>query len=171
MENRRLYQYMGTTLRTLRKKTGVTQKELAEKLGVTHTTVSAWEKGTNPIDVATLDEICRQFEVSPQLFFMEKNAENRAVDKFMFFVNQPTDISGQQVDFWAKVYERIICDEWDSFQEEMIISFIDMISSKKRRFDHLAEAPFKAWSKTYEEAYQQGMKDKDLEWKSKSKTI
>lgn len=43
---------------------GLTQRELALKIGVKHNTVSAWENGTNSIDVAVLMQICDLLEIS-----------------------------------------------------------------------------------------------------------
>lgn len=132
LENPLLHKHMGTTLRILRKNKGITQKELAEIFGVKHTTVSAWEKGSNPIDVATLDELCRQFKVSPQHFFIEQDWTNDTFDRFMLYINQENNIDCGQVDFLHSIYQKVLCTEWNHFQEEIILSFIDMISAKKQ---------------------------------------
>lgn len=47
-----------------RKKSGLTQKQLAEQLGVKNTAVSNWESGTNSIDIETLVNVCKIFDVS-----------------------------------------------------------------------------------------------------------
>ena len=41
-----------------RKKKGITQRQLAESIGVKHNSISAWEKGTNAIDIEVLYRIC-----------------------------------------------------------------------------------------------------------------
>jgi len=41
-----------------RKKKGITQRQLAESIGVKHNSISAWENGTNAIDVEILYRIC-----------------------------------------------------------------------------------------------------------------
>lgn len=45
---------------------GLTQEEAAEKLGVVHTTVGRWERGTMAITSASLVDLCRLYEVTPQ---------------------------------------------------------------------------------------------------------
>jgi len=47
-----------------RKRSGITQKSLAEALGVKHNSVSAWENGTNSIDIDTLHKVCAVLDVS-----------------------------------------------------------------------------------------------------------
>lgn len=41
-----------------RKRAGLTQKQLADQLGVKHNAISAWENGTNSIDIETLVHAC-----------------------------------------------------------------------------------------------------------------
>ena len=41
-----------------RKLKGITQRQLAEQIGVKHNSISAWEKGTNAIDIEVLYQIC-----------------------------------------------------------------------------------------------------------------
>lgn len=64
-----VYTFMGSVVTQLRKQNKMTQKALAKKLGVCHATVSAWETGTNPIDVVTLHQLCSIFNVEPVVFF------------------------------------------------------------------------------------------------------
>ena len=47
-----------------RKQNHLTQKELAARLGVKHNAISAWENGTNSIDVEMLFKICNILQVT-----------------------------------------------------------------------------------------------------------
>ena len=43
---------------------GITQRQLAESIGVKHNSISAWEKGTNAIDIEVLYRICRILDIT-----------------------------------------------------------------------------------------------------------
>ncbi len=65
-------------LRFYRKKSNLTQKALAEKLNLKSSSVSNWETGINSVDIDTLHNICKIFEVSiNDMFgsFANKNSE------------------------------------------------------------------------------------------------
>lgn len=47
-----------------RKQKGITQRQLAESIGVKHNSISAWEKGTNAIDIEVLYRLCCELGVS-----------------------------------------------------------------------------------------------------------
>ena len=52
-----------------RRKKGITQRELAQRelaqrIGVKHNSISAWEKGTNAIDIEVLYRICTVLDIS-----------------------------------------------------------------------------------------------------------
>lgn len=47
-----------------RKLKGITQRQLAESIGVKHNSISAWEKGTNAIDIEVLYRICRVLDIT-----------------------------------------------------------------------------------------------------------
>lgn len=55
---------IGMTIKTLRKKRGLTQEQLAEYLGVTSRAVSQWERGRTAPDIAQLPILANIFEVS-----------------------------------------------------------------------------------------------------------
>ena len=54
----------GTTIKTLRENSGMTQLQLAEKLGVSDKTVSKWETGKGYPDITLLEPIAEAFQVS-----------------------------------------------------------------------------------------------------------
>lgn len=45
---------MGARLQIIREALGLTQEDMAEKMGVVMTTLSAWERGRNQIDIVKL---------------------------------------------------------------------------------------------------------------------
>ena len=47
-----------------RKLKGITQRQLAESIGVKHNSISAWEKGTNAIDIEVLYRICCVLDIT-----------------------------------------------------------------------------------------------------------
>ena len=55
---------VGNFIRELRKKNNLTQKLFGEKYGVTYQAVSKWERGINIPDIALLQQISKDFDVS-----------------------------------------------------------------------------------------------------------
>lgn len=51
-------------LRKIRKEKKLNQRELAEKIGVQESTISAWEKNKNSIDIEMIYKICGVLEIS-----------------------------------------------------------------------------------------------------------
>lgn len=62
---------MGTKIKDLREKSGMTQTELANKLGVSKSVISAYEKGIRNPSYKILPLIAKTFNVS-QVYFFEK---------------------------------------------------------------------------------------------------
>ena len=61
-------QRIGQFIQDQRKAHAMTQQELADKLGVTNKAVSKWEKGHSMPDVALLEPLCKELEISiPEL--------------------------------------------------------------------------------------------------------
>jgi transcriptional regulator with XRE-family HTH domain len=59
---------MGKKIAEARRSIGLTQKELAERVGVTAQAVSKWERGSSCPDIAILDEIADNLNISlPEL--------------------------------------------------------------------------------------------------------
>ena len=56
--------YTGNMIAARRKKLGFTQKELAERLHVTDKAVSKWERGINFPDIALLEKVAAELQVS-----------------------------------------------------------------------------------------------------------
>ena len=58
----------GKKIAEARRSIGLTQKELAERVGVTAQAVSKWERGSSCPDIAILDEIADNLNISlPEL--------------------------------------------------------------------------------------------------------
>lgn len=55
---------VGTLIKELRKKSGLTQEKFALKYGVTYQAVSKWENGKNIPDIALLKEICNDYGIN-----------------------------------------------------------------------------------------------------------
>lgn len=55
---------IGRNLKRIRKEKKLTQVELAHMIGFKDNAISAWENGTNSIDVAVLMLICEKLDVS-----------------------------------------------------------------------------------------------------------
>ena len=55
---------MGTRIKELRKKSGMTQTDLAKKLGVTKGTISTWETGSRTPSFDALDQMSEMFEAT-----------------------------------------------------------------------------------------------------------
>lgn len=78
-----------------RKKNGLTQKELADKLGVKNSAVSNWEKGLNSIDIETLFEACKVFNISINDMYGEYSNEpakpTKKIQEILKILNQLDD--------------------------------------------------------------------------------
>jgi transcriptional regulator with XRE-family HTH domain len=55
---------IATTLKRIRIEKNITQKELGDHLGVGGSTISAWERGQNSIDITVLVKICEFLGIS-----------------------------------------------------------------------------------------------------------
>ena len=62
---------MGTKIKNLREKAGMTQTELAEKLGLSKSVISAYEKGIRNPSFKILPLLAQTFNVT-ELYFFEK---------------------------------------------------------------------------------------------------
>lgn len=70
----------GARIAAARKKMGMTQKELAERLHVTDKAVSKWERGLNFPDLALLEPLAGQLELTvPALLGVEQAPPEQAV--------------------------------------------------------------------------------------------
>lgn len=72
---------LGNKIQQLRKQNNLTQLDLAEKLNVSPQAVSKWENGQSEPDFATLNKICKIFNVSISNFSEENNAMNNNEDR------------------------------------------------------------------------------------------
>ena len=62
---------MGTKIKDLREKSGLTQTELANKIGVSKSVISAYEKGIRNPSFKVLPLLAKTFNVT-ELYFFEK---------------------------------------------------------------------------------------------------
>lgn len=68
---------IGSFLKELRKKKGLTQEELAEKFGVSRRTVTRWETGYNMPDLSLLVEIADFYDVDLRELFNGERKQER----------------------------------------------------------------------------------------------
>lgn len=62
-------------LTRFRKQAGMSQEDLAEKLQLTRQTISKWETGLSEPDLATLQQLCRLLQVTPDELLLGKKKE------------------------------------------------------------------------------------------------
>ena len=60
---------LGSNIRTLRQRKGLTQEQVAAHLGVSYQAVSKWETGANTPDISLLPELARLFDVTIDALF------------------------------------------------------------------------------------------------------
>lgn len=70
---------MGTKIKDLREKAGMTQTELANKLGVSKSVVSAYEKGIRNPSYKVLPLLAKAFNVTELYFFEKGEWQNQPV--------------------------------------------------------------------------------------------
>lgn len=64
---------IGSNIRTLRQRKGMTQEQIAAHLGVSYQAVSKWETGANTPDISLLPDLAALFEVTiDALFSLDK---------------------------------------------------------------------------------------------------
>jgi transcriptional regulator with XRE-family HTH domain len=89
-------------IRVYRELANMTQKDLAEKLGVTKAAVNNWENGANSVDIETLMEICKLFNITPSIIADVPEDEAVLAHKYyMAYQQAPEDIK-QAVDILLK---------------------------------------------------------------------
>lgn len=70
---------MGTKIKDLREKAGMTQTELANKLGLSKSVISAYEKGIRNPSFKILPLIAQTFNVTELYFFEKGEWENQPI--------------------------------------------------------------------------------------------
>ncbi len=70
---------MGTKIKDLREKAGMTQTELADKLGLSKSVVSAYEKGIRNPSFKVLPLLAKIFNVTELYFFEKGEWQNQPV--------------------------------------------------------------------------------------------
>jgi len=69
---------IGSNIKKAREKAGLTQEQLSELIGIGPKSLSAVERGTVGISIATLKKICNVLPVSSDALIFGSNAENDA---------------------------------------------------------------------------------------------
>lgn len=70
---------MGTKIKDLREKAGMTQTELADKLGLSKSVISAYEKGIRNPSFKILPLLAQTFNVTELYFFEKGEWQNQPV--------------------------------------------------------------------------------------------
>lgn len=74
---------IGKTLSTLLSEKGITRSELAKRVGVTASTInSIIDRDNSGIKITLLNDICKELEVSPELFFEDFANRPQAISTF-----------------------------------------------------------------------------------------
>ncbi len=94
---------IGTKIKNLREKAGMTQTELASKLGLSKSIVSAYEKGIRNPSFKILPQLAKTFNVT-ELYFFEKGE----------WQNQPVTIDISDLN---KDQQRIVISLVNEFKE------------------------------------------------------
>ena len=77
---------VGLKIANYRKEKGFTQKDLAEKLGVTDKSVSKWETGVNFPDVAILERLAEELDITVlELLDLETSSADEIVKEMTEF--------------------------------------------------------------------------------------
>lgn len=79
---KKLAEYSGAIIRSLRSSKGITQKELGEKIGVSNSAVANYEKGYRAPLQDTLFRLSDYFEVPIDYFFPREFEERNIIDIF-----------------------------------------------------------------------------------------
>lgn len=78
-----------------RKQAGMSQEDLADKLQLTRQTISKWENGLSEPDLATLEQLCKLLQISPDELLLGKKKEapvpvlekkQRAIYEIFFYI-------------------------------------------------------------------------------------
>lgn len=80
---------IGEKIKSLRKKTDVTQDKFAEYLGITPQAISRWENGTAYPDIEMIPAIANFFDISTdELFGLDKNKNQEKINKIYEQLNE-----------------------------------------------------------------------------------
>lgn len=72
INNENIKSIIGTSVKELRTKRGITQEKLAEHIGVQPQTIAKIETGKRYVSSTVLAKLCNFFNVEPYIFFLKK---------------------------------------------------------------------------------------------------
>lgn len=78
---------IGEKISSLRKEKGLTQKELADRLGVTDKAISKWETGVHFPDIAIMESLAEELEITVSELLGFEDATKEEVIKGMTLVS------------------------------------------------------------------------------------
>lgn len=115
-----LKKYIGSRIKQLRNKRGMTQQELGDKLGVRNNTISAYERGSASPDSDALFLLSEIFEVKIDDFF----PPIRYKEPYLHISKNkiPTDLAVDDMHFLQKLLEKTL-----SLEGEERERFLDSI--------------------------------------------
>lgn len=174
-------------LKELRKSKNVSQEKFADYLGVSYQAVSKWENGITSPDITLLPDIARYFGISvDELLQVEKIDEDKYFEEYntksqeLFRNGKYAEI----IPLWKEAYKKLPNDvrvkemlmstyfdtDKVKYQNEIVELGIDLYNTS---FDEYSNTYFQGQAiceiaRTY---YENGSKDKALEWSQKAHQI
>lgn len=88
---------IGSKIRLMRKRAGLTQEQLAELLDLTPQQIQKYEAGSNKINTDRLQEIAYLLKVPVQLFFLPDNVETAEKDEELMLLHAYRSIPNRQL--------------------------------------------------------------------------
>lgn len=88
---------IGSKIRLLRKRAGLTQEQLAELLDLTPQQIQKYEAGSNKINTDRLQEIAQLLKVPVHLFFLANDSDTPHSDEEQLLLHAYRTISNRQL--------------------------------------------------------------------------
>ena len=144
---------IGSKIKLLRQKAGVTQEQLGERLGISAQSISKWENGVTMPDISLLPLLSGELGVSiDELFDLTTDQKLQRIEKRM-------DVEGELSDEIFSQYENFLKMQLDEFDDRRRI-----LSLLARLYHHRAESCLRSVSKYAREAILLAPEIKDCQW-------
>lgn len=144
---------IGSKIKLLRQKVGVTQEQLGERLGISAQSISKWENGITMPDITLLPLLSGELGVSiDELFDLTTDQKLQRIEKRI-------DVEGELPDEVFSEYEIFLKTQLDEFDDRRRI-----LSLLARLYHHRAESYLEKVSKYAREAIILAPEIKDCQW-------